>query len=185
MTQYIMNLLKGSITVLVIGSIASCVPTSKEPLSDDKTSKVDERLLGTWRVTADPFKERTLTYQRSARSQNLLEALQNNGTDSRSAKFDVYVAETDQSLYLSLSLDNQGFLLVRYEFPSPKKLSIRHLNKKFVSSAIANGTLKGKMDDRKVFNPTITESSAGLHEFLKRHGTKCWDKNAIEYERVQ
>ncbi|MGO8690881.1 MAG: hypothetical protein ACLQLG_14760 [Thermoguttaceae bacterium] len=160
------------LTAPLLALVGACVE-SRHPLSDEKTSKLDERLIGTWQ--ADKMVCRV---KKSADAKNSLEAetKDENGT-SRALLFATTIKGKQYMTLFGLGKEAQKdrkepYDIYQYRFVDNDTVEVRGMDPKVLRKAIAEKKLAGtspKGDD-----PVITASSAELARYLEAHADECY-----------
>ena len=160
------------LTAPLLALVGACVQ-SRHPLSDEKTAKIDQRLICTWQ--ADKMVCRV---KKSADAKNALEAetKDKNGT-SRALLFATTVKGKQYMTLLGLGKeaekDRKGaYEIYQYRFFDNDTVEVRGMDSAVLRKAIAEKKLTGtspKDDD-----PVITASSAELARYLEAHADECY-----------
>lgn len=175
--------------------VSGCVP-SKHPLSDEKTSKVDQRLVGRWVIEGDEKKD-SLMVVTQKEGQNGLEITSGDDGDEDSAV--AFATTIGDHHYLSAGDKEDDpeeieYQIVLYEFADNDTLKVYSLDQQVIEKAIADGTLTGVVETKRegfIFThiertaKMITDSPAYLKAFLKKRGKDCFldDDYIITYIR--
>lgn len=155
---------------------------SKDPLSDEETSKVDPQLLGHW-IGGD---ETTWSFVvRERRGQNGLETIQAVEETAET----VFATAVGDLRYLSVPLKSKEtgeikYFIVMYELVDNNTLKIYNLNPEAVLKAICDGELTGLIETKQlgfhcpprtvIMSQVITDSRYFLIDYLKEHGKDCF-----------
>jgi hypothetical protein len=177
----------------------ACVPC-EHPLSDEKTSVVDERLLGNWQMV-DPGKPDDapvpVAIERAKISSHVLTAatpITDETTGQPTGKVDRLEFYCTTVGHLSLisaksSDENQPVLydLLMYRVVNPNTVELHILDLEFITNALNRQELHGKAPKFELnldgSNPPakqdqrgrISSSAEELRAFIHRHGVKCFD----------
>jgi hypothetical protein len=176
--------------LLVLASLplvtaASCVD-SQNPLSDEKTSVIDERLIGTWLPKAE--KSDALVVKRSDTQKNTLEGIGGKKADKTAADTLLLFTTTIQSKnYISIrrteaqpddSLKTPpkvSYDICQYHFLNNDTLEIRFMTPDVMEKAIKNAQLSGKIGDKE---KAITASPEEIAKYLAVHADECYPKKS-------
>ena len=151
--------------------LASCV-YSKHPLSDESTSTLDRRLLGTWAAAAKDGKvsgtDSTLIIGRKPGTKNTLEAVvvRLDYKDTVKIGRQTWYAKTGKFNYLSIGgdtdteEDGKAYLICRYDLPKPRTFRIFLPDPHFIGAAVQKGELKGKVEYNDAAEPAIANEKA-------------------------
>lgn len=184
------------IAVLAVSLSACRIPLSEQPLSDETTSRVDERLLGTWQIDMEPLRSKVslsedvksvrYTVRRAEGKENMLAVVESSNEEKTMPAFTVHFAMHD---YLSWGGKEGGpYLILRYEFDDDDRARLFVLDEGIIIDAIESGRLPGQVerDDVQVKSIVIKASTEQLRDFIHRHGESCFDmKTAIPAQRVE
>ena len=130
-------------------TFASCV-MSLHPLSDEKTSELDQRLLGTWEKVKGNNGDDVMTVGKKKGTKNTLEfvSIELDEDDTAIVKrLTVYARRGKVDL---LSIEDQGkegkkfYMLCKYEFPDPNTLHLILPDPQMIGEAVFRGELKGE-----------------------------------------
>jgi hypothetical protein len=173
--------------LFLLASISGCVP-SKFPLSDEKTSKIDERLIGTWVITDDS--ERVALELHAKAGANALEDSEGELLYTTSIGGDHYISEpyTEDGKHM--------WVICGYEFSKDGDLKVYQLNPAVLAKSIGAGELAGKVKSyRPMFfgfvapmeqNVEITDKTDQLLHYFARQGRDCWltdDDSVLTFHR--
>jgi hypothetical protein len=179
------------LVVLLVASGVSCVPC-KHPLSDEKTSKLDERLIGEWRLYDGdkPAADANPVFVgRVAGRDNTLEVVQCDVDKDGHVVVErspLYATEVD-SLRL-VSMRRQGvkedgesvYDVVLYEMPDKDTLNLYLMDDQVMGASIQKMDLPGTVKARNSLGAThysmvnITASAEELRKFIEKTGKKCF-----------
>lgn len=199
--------------ILLVASIvplflASCV-VSVHPLSDDKTSTIDERLYGRWLEVSDNGREEIVTVGRSQKGKNTLEwvsVTRNSDHTLMIERGKLFVLRRGKIDFLSFELQNKkerGFVLGKYELPDAKTLRLYVLDRNVIGAAIVKGQLKGKVTtlfgsdvanskssppkdtdrSRSYDFPALTDSPEAILRFVEKNSAKCF-ADPVTFKRI-
>jgi len=171
----------------LLSFVGSCVE-SKYPLSDEKTSKIDERLIGTWRGDVGP---EGWQVEKSARAQNALDVTMP-GTDA-TQKMLAFTTTIKSKRYMSVkgmdeaaknASGGAGFSVLQYAFLDKDTVQVRGMEPNVIENAIANKTLEGEVKiERSRFlliftsetrTPIITAPPRAIARYLEAHADECY-----------
>ncbi|HLA83952.1 MAG TPA: hypothetical protein VJL29_04085 [Thermoguttaceae bacterium] len=174
-----------ALCLLVAGG---CLVSSKHPLSDEKTSKADTRLLGDWKEKSDDAKGVWQVVKRP-QSENVLVTLGPYEEQYDPADL-LLTTELGGKKYLSWGgrepkNGKTNFIICRYEMPDENTLSIRYLSIDAVRDAIEDQRLSGRVTvvtDIKTGKKPISERETvritaemdELRSFLEANGDDCF-----------
>lgn len=174
------------------------------PLSDEKTSTVDERLIGVWEPTRETLGTGEypvgtplprLAVGRDPKHGNLMEAV------SLEVDDDGYVIEKRMSLaatkigaHVWLSVrdagENQRWWVVRYDLPEEHLLRIWLLDVEAFAKAVEAGELQGEVkrpEEGAVVTDTsvrVSSKPAAVRAWLEAHAASCVRTETAEMRRV-
>jgi hypothetical protein len=154
--------------LLLIVASTGCVPSEK-PLSDEKTSTVDEDLIGEWFQVDD--ETNPLVIQQKDGSPTVLEVVDPAGEDS----LPVFCTRIGDQHYLSTVFQvgaKEEYLIIRYEFRDHDTMEWRDLNKTLVTAAIRAEEIKGEIG----LYTNITDTPERIRAYLEKHGNDCFDR---------
>jgi hypothetical protein len=187
----------------IVIAFTSCVPVAKHPLSDDRTSKIDSRLLGKWRIEGS---SESVVFRKLAGSTNTLELVDFLETDKNGQAAEalvLFTTEIDSQWCMTIAHPtekDEGVWIARYEIDPEDTMSVYIMDADVIARAIATGALRGEVRTTKhvawVFSfipipyrersVTITESPDGLARYLKQHGEACFqDPSTLRLTRVE
>ncbi len=167
--------------------VASCVE-SRHPLSDEKTSKIDERLIGTWLCEGEPA---GWEVKKRARLDNALEVTMPD--PHASGRLLVFTTTIKSKSYMSVRdtdgerkkvLGIAGATICEYEFPDKDTLQVRAMEPNVIEKAIADKTLEGESKvktGRFLFifwtwrgPPIIAAPPQAIARYLEAHADECY-----------
>jgi hypothetical protein len=154
---------------------ASCVE-SKHPLSDEKTSKIDDRLIGTWQ---DENKT-TYNVKESAGTKNCLDVRWNEKDKESAGQALIFTTIIKSKSYMSMKdlgdeaqKERKGaYDLYQYRFVDNDTVEVRGMTQAALEKAIAKKLLVVTIDKDKT--PTITDSPEGIRHYLEAHADECY-----------
>lgn len=188
----------------LLAVVGSCVE-SRHPLSDEKTSKIDQRLIGTWRLEDDPAGWQV---KKSAQAENALELTMPDPRANKSLLFTITikskaymtVKETDEDAKTELGAP--AYAIYQYVFIDKDTVQVRGMEPKVIEQAIADKTLGGepklkKTKTRRVLGildiktveekePVITAAPEAIARYLETHAEECYPtegKLALTWKR--
>jgi hypothetical protein len=161
--------------------VGSCVE-SQHPLSDEKSSKLDERLIGTWRFEDAPG---CLQVKKSADAKNALEFIE---TDPAAGKTLLFTTTIKSKGYMSIKDTDEHakkgpgaprYNIYQYVFLDNDTVQFRAMDPKVIEKAIADKTLGGEFEPtRTIFakkrRPIITAAPQVIARYLEAHFDECY-----------
>jgi hypothetical protein len=180
--------------------LAGCGVTSDHPLSDEKTSVVDEDLIGRWRaVKAGTGKETSAVFVgRVKGTKNTLEAVGLELDDEqhvRVQRFRLYATTIGDRRYLSATGEMTGpYMFLRYAKPDEDTLHLYLMEAEFVARAIEAGELEGTVERKKSEGDVrvayetvhVTADTAKLRAWILKHQDECFAvEDPTAFERVE
>jgi hypothetical protein len=189
---------KRVLTLLLVTSLlalaASCVE-SRHPLSDEKTSQVDQRLIGTWLPEGDAAAGHRVT--RSVQTPNALDLLVTDANGKGNAL--LFTTTIQSKAYLSVKdLYDEGqkegplaYTIYQYQFLDNDTVQLRGMEPDVIARAIADKRLGGEIrvsqrkskrlfgliESRKLVEertPIITDTPEGIARYLRAHADECY-----------
>jgi hypothetical protein len=183
--------------------LASGCDDSKNPLSDPKTSKADERLVGVWRQPGGDGDDSYVGHAGERFPNNVMRIVVVNNSNGELGTPDEYLAFTTvigDKTYLNLvrdgdnkvvtRLDREGwkaaavdcYTFLRYKFDGDK-LVMWIMDEQAMQKAIQSGKIKGVT--KPFESPLFTDSTANLARFVAEAGDSLWNtKEPFRFERV-
>jgi hypothetical protein len=161
------------VLLLAMGlALAACL--SEEPIGKPDPATNDSRVLGKWRsedTSFPPFDNGQSVWLVEAVDDGTLSILRQNRkgeTRAGSRPAIAHVTQLPSGAYLNLKTDGREYLIARYTFDGPDRLSLQFLDGAAVAKAINEKTLPGvlKQEGAKMTVPYVTASSAQWQEFL-------------------
>jgi len=142
------------LSTLVLGCtacllLASCTPTSINPLSSPKTAQPDQRLLGDWYGdTNDSHDTYHFTLKKGAWMHVVIT---HSKTDDKPDSYDLFPTVIGKQTFLNVQMDSKDdkrkplkmYVLLRYALSSDQKLSSWNMSSTVLAAAINAGKLKG------------------------------------------
>ncbi len=153
----------------------SCVD-SKHPLSDEKTSKIDERLIGTWQ-DEDKTTWR-VTKSAAAKNSLALEWKKKGQDDSGKAIVFTTVIKTKNYLSIRDTTDEtpkdqkEAYNIYQYRLIDNDTVELRGMRPEVLKKAIEGKLLTGTILKDNV--PTITDSPDVIKSYLEAHADECY-----------
>jgi hypothetical protein len=176
-----MRIAKQVMTLCVVGSLlavfASCVD-SKYPLSDEKTSKIDEGLIGNWEYNG------TWKVSKSRDVKNALEVMSPESTAPGLA----FTTTIGSGHYLSLgdkipTADAKKrvgqYNIYRYRITDKDTVEFRGMDSEVIEKAIAAKQLRGQIVDDE---PVITDTPEAIAKYIEANADTCFPKPADKDE---
>ncbi len=189
--------------VLLIATLG-CEVESKYPLSDEKTSKPDAKLLGDWRWEDEPEPWRI------AKHPKLEKALQiEMNVGGETGKAVLFTTQIKGKRFLTFQEKNEVTgkvpnLIYYYEMPDDNTIRVYFMSEEAISRAIVEKRLSGEakivtrwkkrlfrrpimVQDQEAF---ITARPDELREFFKTRGNSCFSKDKdkdiiLRFKRVK
>ena len=194
--------------LLILGCYGCSAVLSVQPLSDDSSSVLDERLYGRWQDPEKPDRSDTITIRHKRGTKGTLEIISERknrrGVERTIAfalrgKFDLLSAR----LELKEDANRVVYGICRYRFPRPDTLELYRLDAQIFGRAVEDGTLRGEVtyserdpgpaDDpprrlgvveREIDDVTLTDEPERILEFIRRHGDKAFHSEPGVLRRV-
>lgn len=186
--------------------LTGCPPSSKNPLSDDATTAVDQRLVGWWEAIPKEGElaeadERFLIGRHGEDDRRMELGMLRLDEEGRLRvdRVEMRATTLDGSAYLSLADGTQpGFMLVRYVVQDEDRIELHLLSEKVVVEAIESGALAGTIEVVERASPedpgitvskdriiTITASTPDLRSWVQANAEACFDPDTpVRYRRV-
>lgn len=173
----------------------SCVP-SANPVSHEKTSKIDSQLVGRWHQEGG---EAIWDARKWPGTENTLEVVQVRPLPEEPGGKPPVPKRTFTTLIgehrvLSFEASSPGspevFWIARYELPDPDTLQVYQLDIKAIAAAIKDAKLRGTVKttgppgkiERQV---TLDETSENIAAYVRRHGASAFVSEPIRYRRLK
>ncbi len=171
-----------SLVAMLLAVVGSCVE-SQHPLSDEKTSKIDERLIGTWHLEGDP---EAWKVKKNSHAENALEVAL---ADPRAGDALLFTTTIKSKGYMSMKDTDEDakkkpgvarYQIYQYVFLDNDTVQVRGMEPKVVVKAIADKTLNGEITTRPnllIFRekwPTITAAPQAISRYLEAHAGECY-----------
>jgi hypothetical protein len=201
------KLVRALLVVAPLLAIAGSCVESRHPLSDEKTSKIDERLIGTWGLEDD---NQVWQIQRSQRTKNALDLTVADGTGK--AKSIAFTTTVKSKAYMSIAdfgaeagekLPAHRYDIFQYVFVGNDSVVVCGMDSQVISKAIADKTIGGEISVTKVKtrpflglfgkvriveekSPVITDGPEGIAKYLAAHSDECYPrepKNPLVWKR--
>jgi len=177
----------------LLAVVGSCVE-SQHPLSDEKTSKIDERLIGTWHLEDDPAGWQVT---KSAHTENALELTVTDPAAGRSLLFTTtikskgYMSIKDMHEDAKKKPEAATYCIYQYVFLDNDTVQVRGMDPKVIEKAIGDKTLGGEIKLTKtktrpilgIFGkerivekrtPVITAAPQAIARYLEAHADECY-----------
>lgn len=183
-------------SVMLVAS--SCGVESRRPLSDERTSRVDARLLGRWRVGEDERGVVVVSKSGESQLEVTCEGEEPPHGETNAEKFRIFTTTVGPYSLMSVPTqektpDAQAYLLLEYRFPDNDTLVLRALKEDKVAAAIAAKEVRGKVEAKKssvwlsgvvpipysTTSVTLDESPEGLTRYIERHGAECFEETPL------
>ncbi|MGO9113723.1 MAG: hypothetical protein ACLP9L_31205 [Thermoguttaceae bacterium] len=175
---------------------------SKYPLSDPRTSKADQRLVGVWLDRSDGnvyYYVANAGEKSPACMMRVVGIKHNKGTVEPSATFLVFPTVLGDKTYLNVALgdddklvkslherggktvETDSYTFYKYEFDGDKLL-LYAIDEEAKQKAIKSGKVRGKVENN---SAKFTDSTEHVARLVAGAGNGLWDaKKPIELERV-
>ena len=194
------------VVAAILAVVASCVE-SRNPVSDEKTSKIDERLIGTWRM-GNEEDDGVWKVTKHAKQKNALDvALPENGDEHYHATAFTTTIKSKHYLSLRQSSDDDastpdapaGYEIYQYVFDDNNTVQVRGMDPDVILKAIADKKLRGKIVITKTTtrpilglfgkaevveekSPEITDTPENIVRYIEAHADKCFLAKTDEVE---
>jgi hypothetical protein len=184
--------------LLIVASLVAVAPScvqSRHPLSDEKTSLIDQRLIGTWRPPDDPA---VWQVSKSDQIKNVLEVTikERAGTGkgllfTTTIKSKSYLSFKELDGHPKKKPDAAGYEICQYAFPDNGTLEVRAMEPDAIVKAISDKILGGeivvtkrkarpilglfgkeRIEEEKT--PVITDRPEGITRYLEGHADECY-----------
>ncbi|MDZ4817650.1 MAG: hypothetical protein SGJ20_01615 [Planctomycetota bacterium] len=173
--------------VLAIFS-SGCVEVS-QPLSSEKDSVVDTRLIGTWDYTEDgKATPERFVVGRKAGSTTIMELTSPNEEGSTP----VHTKQFGKHNYLSVLDESEdgkskAWYVAAYDFPDKNTVRLLGLNNDKIKELIKNKKIAGTVTQKDFVDEIrITEEPAKLADFLEKNFQACFDhEEPTVFKRAQ
>jgi hypothetical protein len=156
-----------------------CVNTAR-PLTDDKTSTPDLKLLGAWELT-DPDKPdepHAVTVTRKKDSATVLHAVGKDG--EKTEELDLFCTKIGDNMLLSAQTEKDGkhvFAIAKYQLSGETSLKVWVLNVEFIAAAVKKKELKGTIKQQQfLVDVSLDDTPENLRKFIEKNGAKCFSK---------
>lgn len=170
---------------------ASCVPTLKEPLTNEKNSRIDKRMIGRWRGKSEK-KGSGFTVRRLAGTNNTLEII--DGSENQKQR--LYATKLGDLALVSYSSVMRGksqHFLAWYEFSKDaRQMHVYPLKLQTIAEAIAARKLTGRVITERAspFSTSkvqfkevhVNESAKILTTLIKKHGKRWFVEKGSDLE---
>jgi hypothetical protein len=170
----------------LLGLLAAGCVHSTHPLSDEKTSVPDLRLLGEWEYRSGPDETVQLHVRLKEGSETVLEVVgsdKNERLEDKNERLELLLTKLGEHHYASVldeTADETGarYLIARYELTDENVVKIWALDLDFFASKVESGELKGEVRRSKFFRDVmLNETPERLAAFLQKYGDKCLAKD--------
>jgi hypothetical protein len=159
--------------------IVGCVNTAR-PLTDQKTSTPDLKLLGSWELT-DPDKPdepHAVTVTRKKDSTTVLHAVGKDG--EKTEELDLFCTKVGDNLLLSAQTEKDGkqvFAIAKYQLSGETSLKVWVLDVEFFAAAVKKKELKGTIKQQQfLVDVSLDDTPENLRKFIEKNGAKCFSK---------
>jgi hypothetical protein len=162
--------------------LASCTLLTEHPLSDEKTSKPDEGLIGDWIIEGS--KNEIWRVIRRPGTKNSLELTIEQAGKEKQGPFTVFTTIVGQDRYMTVEeIDpdtrDKSYSISRYAWIDRDTLQPFALDQERAAKAISAGELQGKVTTKKGLlgttdEVTVTGSPQSIADYLKKHGREVF-----------
>jgi hypothetical protein len=168
--------------IVLLASLLSSVGcvNSAHPLTDDKTSTPDLKLLGTWELS-DPDKPdepHTVTVTRKKDSTTVLHAVGKDG--EKTEELDLFCTKIGDNLLLSAQTEKDGkpvFAIAKYQLSGETSLKVWVLDTEFIAGAVKKKELKGTIEQKQfLIDVSLDDTPENLRKFIEKNAAKCFSK---------
>jgi hypothetical protein len=166
------------VTAPILAACVSCLPTV-HPLSDEKTSKIDERLIGRWYANDD--KETVYTVSRSRDTRNGLEcAVREKQKDAGMSP--LFATSLKSKAYLSVfdpeasAKKEPAWAIYQYEVLDKDTVQVRCMDFDVIRRAIEKKQIEGRIIKNKDKDPHITAPTEAIRRYLEAHAGECYSR---------
>ncbi|MEX0715597.1 MAG: hypothetical protein WD066_03380 [Planctomycetaceae bacterium] len=170
--------------------LSACVMTER-PLSDEESSKVDERLTNAvWEEVLPPGETREaarLEFTRHDDQPNAMRLVRR-VTNEEPRYYTVYALE--RPAILSIGLENDEgkvtWLPMKYDIDEHGDLKLAGLDRQLFCPAVADGKLRGdlrKNDDGECVAATLSSDPEDVLKFIADHADEAWAPPSIYRKR--
>jgi len=187
------------LAALVLATLATgCSPTSKEPLSGEENSKLDERLLGKWQDNWDweagvgRVEPSFAEIKRKVGSATGLELIEFPKRPGDADRLPFYTTKIGDYGYLTIDAgnppDGKAFYILRYRFVGDDTVDFYVMDDKAIARAIMKNELKGSYLGGHPSNAkcvSIADSRDNLRRYLEKHGDECYLDRFLRLTRRQ
>jgi len=199
-----------AVASLFPGILTSCVYTTY-PVSNEKTSTIDGRLIGTWKpekTERDPFATDSFSMiGRKKGTQNTLEIVTVTMGLDHTLKVDRFAmyAHTGKTKYLSIQIkpDAEAYLIFRYAMADERTLLIYSPKMQMFEQAVRKGDLHARQEalpnakvgttndpdrsakDVPIDVRVITDPPEVLLRFLEENNNKCFEDRPSVLKKIE
>jgi hypothetical protein len=189
------------LTMAALGLTGCPIPVSQVPLSDAASSKIDERLIGTWELDLAAFQkkyadgegaEKTARYTIERVKDQPGTLLATGGSGEAKETVTLYVTHLAMHDYFSFGPINKEekkhWTIQLYQMQDADHGNVYLMDEKYVAGAIDRGELPGVVERSGggIRSILISATHDELTTFLKRHSPRCFDlKTPIACKRVK
>lgn len=157
--------------VLIVSlCLCACVASFRNPLSDLREAKPDERLLGKW-VTRDEGRAEYVQFDSGLNGEISVSAF---GAEEGKPVFKAFTAKLADSHFMTLISTEEGddgYAIVKYEIKNDT-LTVWMLDEEKVKAVVRQGKLSGKVEDGAFGDVIVSASSEKLAAFFKSSDSK-------------
>jgi hypothetical protein len=184
--------------LLIVASLVAVAPScveSRHPLSDEKTSLIDQRLIGTWRLPDDPT---VWEVRKSGQVRNALEVtIKERAGTGKGLLFTTTIKSKSYLSFKELDGDPKkkpeaaGYQICQYVFSDDGTLEVRAMEPDAIVKAISDKRLGGETvltkrtsrsilgllrieSTRREKRPFITDQPENIARYLERHANECY-----------
>jgi hypothetical protein len=173
------------VAAALLAVFASCVE-SKNPLSNEKTSKIDERLIGIWKENSndDVWKIQKRENAKNTLDVELEKVVNFDGPAGETFHTQAFATTIKSKNYLSILDSKKGgktaaYMIYQYTFVDNNTVQVRGMENSVLEKAIANKQIAGKIVDK---YHVITDTPAAIARYIEAHANECYpEKTAISF----
>jgi hypothetical protein len=193
--------------IFVSFACTGCV-SSLRPLTDEKSSTPDLRLLGVWEFEEEKEVENggaaekdkkgasgktqivkhTITVERKKDAPNVLVA--STIEEGKKETGELLLTKIGKDYFVSLgNKDDQGvlkYMIAKYELAADGTLKFWGFDTEFFAKAVESKELKGTIKQEVFKDVTLDDTPENLRKFLEKHGAKCFmSESEITMKRIK
>ena len=188
--------------LLLLGGCGSV--TFENPLSDDETTQVDERLVGYWEPIPESIDApepgpgdlwHHLVVGRLAEGSDRMEAvvLDVDSGVVKVTRIEIRPTRIGDKRYMSLINRDEvekGYYVVRYDMPADNRIRLQLVDEDVFAKAVETGALKGKApgaadgDEKPSRYPHVMATTAELRAWILAHADTCVAPKQVVFRRL-